>query len=566
MKYLILILLTSLTASATLNDVDKQMIVTKNLLVNGGFENGKQTWTASGGTFAIASSGSNLLTGLASATWDSNGAAQTLRTALIAVPNGLKNRPAVAQCKILVPSGTATHTLSVSDGSLTLSTGTVISNTSPAITAVTFLAPSSGSIRLVLTSVNADEPSITVDECYMGDAQGVALINAKTQDVFSAQVSSGDVVSSENVDWINGDCTNASTGRATCNFNSGIFSVAPNCVTTASLDTNIANSCHIISVSSSSLVIECAGSAEADRAFSLTCQKASIDSPSVAFKPDTLANSWSGYHDSTCSGWTRTNTALGDVAADASCGFTELTNNNFGTVTSYVSGSDKLPGFIFTPKSAGRYYVCASLVQSGGTTGAYQTTQMLIGSTEVDTIVGRVANGSDLPIQLCGLAVATDTTAQTIKIFTAASSGANNISSAASGATGARSIVWKIFKVDQSTPMAVMANSVVSKYAGVSGIEVANLNCDSGSAVTQEFGDWVSTIGNISGGACTITLQAGVFSSAPRCVATDSNSGHNPDILAISSASSTSLTVNCTGNTGASCTTTDFNLFCFGPR
>jgi hypothetical protein len=49
-------------------------------------------------------------------------------------------------------------------------------------------------------------------------------------DVFSAKVSSTGVVSGENLDWINGNCTVASTSNFTCSFNSGIFTVAPNCV------------------------------------------------------------------------------------------------------------------------------------------------------------------------------------------------------------------------------------------------------------------------------------------------------------------------------------------------
>lgn len=49
--------------------------------------------------------------------------------------------------------------------------------------------------------------------------------------IYQAEVSSSDVVTDENADWINGSCTNASTGFATCTYNSGVFSpsVAPKC-------------------------------------------------------------------------------------------------------------------------------------------------------------------------------------------------------------------------------------------------------------------------------------------------------------------------------------------------
>lgn len=47
---------------------------------------------------------------------------------------------------------------------------------------------------------------------------------------FSAKVSSAGVVTDENnLDWINGNCTNGSAGSYTCNFVSGVFSSVPNC-------------------------------------------------------------------------------------------------------------------------------------------------------------------------------------------------------------------------------------------------------------------------------------------------------------------------------------------------
>lgn len=46
---------------------------------------------------------------------------------------------------------------------------------------------------------------------------------------FSAFVSGSDVVSLENTNWIDGDCTNATTGRGTCNFVSGVFTNTPSC-------------------------------------------------------------------------------------------------------------------------------------------------------------------------------------------------------------------------------------------------------------------------------------------------------------------------------------------------
>jgi hypothetical protein len=52
---------------------------------------------------------------------------------------------------------------------------------------------------------------------------------------FTALITDGAVtttVSGENVDWINGNCTNASTGNYVCTFNSNLFTVPPVCVAT----------------------------------------------------------------------------------------------------------------------------------------------------------------------------------------------------------------------------------------------------------------------------------------------------------------------------------------------
>jgi hypothetical protein len=102
--------------------------------------------------------------------------------------------------------------------------------------------------------------------------------------VYSAKVSDSDVVSAENVDWINGNCTNATTGKQTCSFNAGIFTVAPNCTVSADNNTIAGRICQIEAVSSSSVTTLCAtdsGSAS-NMATTIICQKQGAD-----FKPKT---------------------------------------------------------------------------------------------------------------------------------------------------------------------------------------------------------------------------------------------------------------------------------------
>jgi hypothetical protein len=106
---------------------------------------------------------------------------------------------------------------------------------------------------------------------------GVACV-----DGFSARVSDADATSNEGGgDWINGNCTNATTGKATCNFNSGLFSVAPNCQVTTSAVPAAATeiSCDLESEpTTSSVTVFCKqGSTAIDRQFHLSCSKAGAD-------------------------------------------------------------------------------------------------------------------------------------------------------------------------------------------------------------------------------------------------------------------------------------------------
>lgn len=102
----------------------------------------------------------------------------------------------------------------------------------------------------------------------------------ETANEFSAKVSNTDIVSDENFDWINGDCTNATTGQATCNFNSGIFSVAPNCVCTngALGVSGTENDCFINSLSNTSITVTTTNNIIPNNSsFNLFCQKQGAD-------------------------------------------------------------------------------------------------------------------------------------------------------------------------------------------------------------------------------------------------------------------------------------------------
>jgi hypothetical protein len=74
---------------------------------------------------------------------------------------------------------------------------------------------------------------------------------------------------------------------------------------------------------------------------------------------------WSGYHGDDCNAGTGySSTSYGDMTADATCTLTEKNNEGMGTVTSALSGSDKLLGLVFTPPESGDYQICAFITNS----------------------------------------------------------------------------------------------------------------------------------------------------------------------------------------------------------
>lgn len=163
-------------AVAVLNSYDRQEFAFENALAdkNPGFESGVTQWTASGGTF-VSNSGTQIVPNSKQfATWDSNSASQTLQTAAVTVP---KTGNCEFSIWIAVPSGTATHTITVTDGSNDLVTAQTITNNTNALKhIVNFPCPASGTVRGKFTSVASNEPSISLDNARLGSATNVGTV------------------------------------------------------------------------------------------------------------------------------------------------------------------------------------------------------------------------------------------------------------------------------------------------------------------------------------------------------------------------------------------------------
>ena len=171
--------------SAAPNPIQEQELIYSNELLNSGFESGTYGWTASGGATTAANSTAKSA-GAKGYEWDSNGASQTLISTSVSTTTkaGLRGQNGLGSCYFKAASGTATHVMQIYDVG---SAAVVNSVTIPSDTTyfrkveLNFAWPATGytyAIRIV--SVAANEPSLYIDECYLGRATNLYDVNSIT--------------------------------------------------------------------------------------------------------------------------------------------------------------------------------------------------------------------------------------------------------------------------------------------------------------------------------------------------------------------------------------------------
>jgi hypothetical protein len=127
------------------------------------------------------------------------------------------------------------------------------------------------------------------DNPIIGTFEGIEKCadDYECSDTFSAKMTDTGVISDENLDWINGNCSLTGTSLRNCTFKTGIFTTAPNCqvVSVTCESSNCGNDSVISAVSSTTLSI--AGYKNDNTALSrvpthIMCQKTGSD-----YKPKT---------------------------------------------------------------------------------------------------------------------------------------------------------------------------------------------------------------------------------------------------------------------------------------
>lgn len=569
MKYILLIL-TFITSTA-FAQFDTKSIETK--VINGmfGFTNLIQNPSCkrnvvgiTGSSVAAVRNTTAALDNISDCTWNPTATSQTLTYTFDSLPAGLKGQNCEARISYLGDASLVKANVQINAVNVAGDVQLTNSGTNAAVASINYpCGDGSTATTLVLTSTG---DAANVQYAVYG-GQATNLSSSIGPQTFSAKVSSAGVVSSENYDWINGNCT--STSPYTCTFVSGFFTAAPNCVATQRRPGGLNRTIGTESESTTSVIINTGtanttSSALVDTEFTLTCTRASTDVIQNVINSNISGSYYSGYHDSTCS-FARTNAAYGAFTADATCA---LVQRQARGIAAAATGS-VLPSLALTLPATGTYYICAypnSFAAGNGGLRMTDGTTVIVESNDQSTTRTEKA--------LCGSYVASSLT-PTITIEGKSSSGAITIDTTSTTSA----IEWSIFPITNNMPAPVLVGSITSNATGAlrqeylqfgggaSGGLATSACTTTPCTVAAQSGSWISSVARGSTGQYTATVAAGIFSSVPYCVGNAGLFGvATAGFADVSATNATTIRVNAYSNAGTTLTDNVITLFCMGPR
>jgi len=570
---------------------------------NGDFEAALGSWTSSGGSFT--SETTNPLFGLASGLWDSSASAQTLSSQTVTINKGMVGRRCQMSVVYKWASGVQDDlSFQVYDGANTLfdlkPAPTSGSNSQKAVQYYDCGTSTSSTLQFIVKSNVTNPAAITLDNVFIGSDSGI--LTDKPQDVFSAQTdgASPSVVSNENKNWLNGDCTRNSTGNYTCNFVTGIFgSATPNCScvvnsTSAASD----RQCQLYSASSTQVsYITNGGAVLTDYATSIVCQN-----PISSANREALTLETSGWGVDATIGGGSISVSSGSVTSYTGLENASLTlvNNtgakksiagvkipcsstNPSTGTTCAAGSESI-GIAFTPPVAGTIKVCvdgsytlpSSSIDNGITIQVVKTSnsaQTILEEGESKVFIGGNSGAANdtffIGFHNCGN-FSVDASEQTFRLFyekpTATTGSAGSITADLNASAGQRNIHWTVEPIGQQFPAPVFTELQNVTKGGVSGLKVLSSFIANGGvpAVSQQDGTWINTITDNGVGNMTVNFTVGTFVNTPNCFCTAYNSGTNLCEVDSTSAISSSLVRLKTFTDAAVAADTALMLMCIG--
>ncbi len=606
-------------------DKEEAYLYYKNKTINPGFENGTTNFTASGGSFTVTTTAADVGEGARAGVFNASAASQTLSGTNYTIEKGLLGANAYAKCTfrttatdykiqvhdgtnviseaVIAPStqfieqgvnfvfpssGTARlRILSASDSS-DLFIDDCYLGRAPNVAAMS-LNSFYGGIRYAgvasctwsLTNTGGFVDFGTDDDCtgrvLSGNASGPAdsAGNRKPSVTFSylppgnyMVVATGNILLSNTSGALAFNAVRLSDGTST--YSPPAAMNLPTGDTTRGTVQNVVwNITYNSPQTSKTFILQANSSASggvdvqttnANQDFEIKVYRFPLASD-VAYRVDTIASSWSGFHDSTCN-WTSSSGSYVTPSADASCGFTERTNTNFGTVSS--TGS-KTPGITFTPIRAGKYRVCANTQLLNDTTLSYARVRMNDGTNTLGEATARAATGGvGQTVTICGILPVASISTVSLNLQINASGNTTQLGAYDSGIAA---IDWTINAIDQQVPAPVVIGSISTNSTGVERIERAAVTstCSTGTCtIASQSGSWLTSITRDGTGDYNLNIASGMFTAAPVCFC--QSQGNVAAICYGFDNPSTSLWQFRTLTSGGSASDAQFSIQCMGPR
>lgn len=403
---------------------------------------------------------------------------------------------------------------------------------------VTFPCAASGSRKVRITQTEAGtSPAINVGKLYYGSVTGIG--SGMPVQTFTAKVSAANVVSDENVDWINGNASITDTSLFALTFTTSLFGVAPTCVVSPQTTTVGVNADIEVAATTSGISIRTSqNTTKTAYAFTISCNKAGTD----YVQPTITPNQWN---------YPRT-------------AYTP-TFTGFGTVTNiecYHWREDEYLGIDckFTPGTTTA--VEARMTLPNNLVAQTWSQGIKVAGVYTQTIASTAHGGWALMQSATGYL-----TFSPNAIFgsTSQSPLSNSLGSSSFGSGDANHIVARIpiqgWTTSQNAPQLI--GSVTSNASSAFRIEYATVSA--AGVVSGETSDWINGNASISDTSLFALTFNTAFSSTPFCISTESGT---PSSTTFSSSTDTVSTtaVSIRTMSGGAKTANGFFIMCIGPR
>lgn len=540
-----------------------------NLLLeeNFDFEDGDSKWTASGSSvFSITEVVGEIGNGTRSGKWDASAASENLDSQLVLVPNILTNQSCLLELPYRWPSGVDGDIIVkvIDQGSVVLQQVDLVQASDWQTVLLGFTCPSSGSVRLQLTST-ADAAEVFTDDVHLGSnillaelgiaenygsavwPETVSCVWSITQTSYAADFPADSdcpvptvtgkvsapptkvphILMSDapaGIYFVTFVGQHGSGGESSCRLvdDSGTeLSRQYQFNTGDAAAMNISGIVEYGSTANRTIKVQCrssSGSADIennrpDGNQQFFVQRFPTQGQTSLVGVDSTGQHWSGYHDGDCS-WTTTSTSFADPGDDASCTFTERTNGNFGTVVTY--GAAK-PGIVFTPGHIGKYWACANVGRLKNS-GASDSNIRLTDGTSVLSSSVRSSASTDLGGgSLCGLLPVDSLSPVSLRVEMGVLA-ASTATISGTGMTGGVAVDWTIFDITDELPMPFLVKQLQSTSSAVMRHATAHFTNSGVPATAREDGAWLDGVPTDNGtGDVTVNILAATFSVIPNC-------------------------------------------------